>query len=262
MRQLEQEAPVEPASIILKNQVMRGLIERVEMDELASRQRRISYEPTLSLSAVSAAGWLLSRYPESPLLDTSVRPMSATDTGQITLAAMINDSIVRPDYSGQLPLFKGYHGKIVDPYSCSSAEKYFIGVLKPDTWVDTKEFASKIYFDGTQPIFFNKSRGEPTALTLSDIAIDNVRYPAGSIVKLHPKWSARRKQIKRRDALIDYRDIDEIASIRFLRLSVFALSKSERLEKLPSSVKDLVVLSELQQTTPTSIIEQIESLRS
>lgn len=83
-----------------------------------------------------------------------------------------------------------------------------------------------------EPLLLQKTQGEKTALALSKVAIENVEYPAGSLLALHVTRDLQPAENKYRTeiALSEMQVVpsQEVVGLSFLRPSLFAFEPVDR----------------------------------
>ncbi len=207
-------------------------------------------------AAFAGAAWLLRNKPGLQLINRSLVPddIASTDSASYQLITLLNSTRIIANGDSWDTSFTS--SKVGSGDSCMAAEEAF-----SQTFAGMKGLAKRLLaghsagdskgfelFVGERqrPIFLRKSIGEPTVLTLHDITINGVRYPAGTIARLNTEKDDRQKLRRLRDGHGTYRPIvsesafrlfsvAEIKRLGALRLSAFATPPAERagLLKIP-----------------------------
>lgn len=183
--------------------------------------------PTPTLYAIWHGGAFLRHNPGQPLLSY---PVSLTDEQRTsvcnqTLADMINTSLVGSSDVASLPSFHCTSPGATN--TCESAESAFI-----ETFTELErgdEFCASVVIEGGVPVLLRKIMGVKTCLTLCEINIDGVQYPAGSITSVDINTGA--VDFAKQDGRVrpySAFDISGVESLGFQRLSHFALPSQER----------------------------------
>jgi len=193
-----------------------------------------SAQPQPVLQTVRELGYVMQDFSGQPLASDVIRlnPAIENDTPSKVLTRALNSS-VDPSRSDGIPAFES--GGNVSVECCNEAEGRFydtlraIGKMSKSKNIDTP--GAQIVMDGGEPIIVRKGLGEKSGLTLTDLSIDKVVFPAGSIVALGLTKSSRKGHggfpIYGKVNLIEK---EWVGRIRFERLSLFALNESEKRE--------------------------------
>lgn len=179
--------------------------------------------------AINTAGMHLRYNPNQPLTEAPVYLIGDQKNNFMAqvLQSMINASITRPSEDTN-PAFV-----CIDPTgldACFSAEPYFLRSINHLADMDNNEgpIADIITDDGS-PVLLRKLIGNETALTLRDVTINGIPYPAGSITHSYtPKSVEDRAERKRGERPYKEYDISEVNSLGFIRLSRFAIPLGQR----------------------------------
>ncbi len=193
-----------------------------DMETGGDRNYFSAYTPNLTLLAIARAGAYLRNNPNKPLAEAPVFLESdkQDDFSSQVIASMINASIERPEQNPD-----GLAFNCVDPFGvniCKSAEPRFIDAVDATKDLD-------VVTDNDKPVLAIKYLGEVSCLTLRDVTIDGIPYPAGSITRPVIKETAVNREInsERKTGPGQY-TIDEVKSLGFMRLSMFALPLADR----------------------------------
>ena len=184
---------------------------------------RAALLPTPILGAISGAGDILMGKPGESLADRQMRiPLSFhRDITAVALARVINASVESPIVQPKSAVrFESTNNSTC---SCAKAEHLFLETfraLSDITSLGEVALGCQLIVKNDQPIFVRKREGEKTSLTLREIIIDGIPYPAGSIVDT---------KFRDGDLLIPSSGAEAIPAelieaVSFLRLSAFALN--------------------------------------
>jgi hypothetical protein len=176
------------------------------------------HTPQALFAAIAEAGRTLRKDPDAQLAKKPLEGDWGDDIRAATLQRMINDSITHPDM-GDLPSFKSDG---IGPLStCARADNDFTRILSD--FPNIPDIPTRIVLDEEgEPIIVQKFHNNiPSALSLSDIVIDNVRYPAGSLLSMEVQED--NPDISDRDRpQLTVASMDEVEKLGFLRLSMLA----------------------------------------
>lgn len=186
-------------------------------------------EREYDLAPSTRVGMCARRFPDQPQASDYLTLYPGDTTGQRLFKEIINATI---DYAYGARYNHDYSFESAcmnDKDVCSFAEQGFARTLEflqnPDQ--DTSFEGARIFADNDgKPVVLQKNCGVKTGILLQDVAIDDLPYPAGSIVGLHVPRRQEVPDIKERTVTVA--DISHIAAMGFMRLSVFALEQRER----------------------------------
>ncbi len=125
------------------------------------------------------------------------------------------------------------------PDACSLAEEFLIDTFNSMEDVVAARNSDRstsgpdwtiIADEDLEPIAIRKHRGTPSALSLAPITINGRKYPAGSLLGVQLRKERRENPNRCHTGTGSVTSNQNIASIRFLRLSAFAHSHEERIE--------------------------------
>lgn len=123
------------------------------------------------------------------------------------------------------------------PYTCFMAEDYFTGTLdsmQNTVGLDRSDNPNNnegwiiVVDDTSEPIAIKKRAGQPSALSLTEVAIDGHSFPAGSLLEINLREDTSPKDHLSKVVSKNVTPYYNITSARFLRLSAFAHSPEER----------------------------------
>ena len=201
-----------------------------------------TYEPTPIYAAIAQAGDLLRKQPGTKLANGFVPEGEATDgTARRVLAAIINASLdpgsfVSPD--------RTFIGKEVRKVAvCDLAERYFADTIAhmehvldpahheapPDDY-DEMGYQVIVGADG-QAIAIRKSGAHNSTLSLVDLTINGIPYPAGSLLRMEVTSDPVEDNITTLDVPdgeFTIIDSSQVTNVAFMRLSAWALVPAER----------------------------------
>lgn len=188
-----------------------------------------AHAPTPTLEAIYRTGAFIRTNPGEPIRQSEV-PVHSIDPrnfARTVLAELINATLEPPVVQPDLHAFSGAGTKVKD--ACNHAEGLFYDSLKhmekPYPGVPQPD----VFFDGDVPVLLRKRIGEKTCLALQAITIDDVTYPAGSIVYPYvPEEIKHAVRKEHRDMRYAPFDISHIETLGFLRLSLFAIPPKQR----------------------------------
>lgn len=201
--------------------------------------------------AIAAAGELLGRKPRTKLAKRRIdesEALNRADEGDFARGVLVKIVNATLDRAQDMPAdqrFKSSRQKRIVGV-CPDAELYFANAIvqmkQPDIPLDSKQTKPVGYQIVTDqnggPLAVRKSEGEPSTLTLADVSINNIPYPAGSIVQMwlkqdHARYTRQQLNATERSAMVPYGehssvDRSAVSGIRFNRISAFALQASQR----------------------------------
>lgn len=200
------------------------------------------------VDGIDLAGAQLRKYPDDPLIEPSL-PIDTTrlpkDYLSQALGRMINASVLVPAFKRPTTDTPSFVSEGTRWDTCAEAEPGFLwssmairnfNIFGPGK--ATKQDMPgnvKIFTDGTgTPLFMQKAYGNPSSLLLSEVAIDGVPYPAGSIVAL--SFSSNPKASVALGSLW-FMPSNKISGVDFLRLSSLTVPSNQRPEYDPSRYK-------------------------
>jgi hypothetical protein len=188
------------------------------------------------------------------------------DTAAVALRRIINGTIQPAYVDAQELNFNCKEPKTIS--ACSYAETAFsetIHEIEFDLMSEHREVGQEdrgcdVFVHNGEPIFLRKSQGEPSSLSLADITVNGVPYPRGSIFRVETKDEIRRDSGPQ-SSINGVREIsiDDISSIGFRRLSIWALSpveRSDRVQYIYGGRRDIVTrrtIEELQASIQTAL---------
>jgi hypothetical protein len=184
------------------------------------------YCPTTIAGAVASAGSLLREPTIKPIAERPIkidRRVLRNGSAALALAKMVNGSL-KPDYDYGEVAFDCTTDRRID--ACQSAEYRFARTV-----LEIEEGSNPnchIVGNG-KPVLLRKASpyGTPSTLTLTDITINGVPYPRGSIVRLDLLSDV--PYIKGAQKGIESIGLDDVKNVGFVRLSAFAMFGIERI---------------------------------
>lgn len=226
--------------------------------------------PTGILSAVKNAGEALREDPDRVLTDSLINPDwgFSTNVSTRTLIEILNSSLEKSPIPSHEVQFTCSPAEKLD--TCSFADLSFLRTIVTVEYVSPDQPAAHgcqiIANQAGSPIFVRKYLGNPSAISLKDVYINGIPYPAGSIFSLEapddedslPEPSSHKVQE------IPLRNIGRIS---FLRLSAFALPPAERraakfhIDKQAQEVETDYLLSAELTDLYGSALDALEQLR-
>jgi hypothetical protein len=198
------------------------------------RGKSLSYQhtPTPLLRATAYAGRLLREEPQTQLGTSLIDEAPFRDNPTATiLTRIINTSVARVDPDDELPNFEN-DGTTPSISGCGYAEEAFANTLvslRRRLPLPTK--GAQVFTEDGQPVLLRKRDNIPSALTLTDIIIDGVWYPRGSVTRVETArdYNRRGKYGPRIPRMgIEELPTEDIERIAFVRLSALALPRVER----------------------------------
>jgi hypothetical protein len=203
-----------------------------------------SYAPTDTLSMLLEAGNELRLSPEHPLIDKpfTAPEYYASDAGAVALASILNQSLeaISP---AKHEITCSYARKIA---SCAMAEVKFLQTLidlrpnikKPEP-SEVFYYGAQLFLHDDEVVLMRKWRGEKSALTFKDIAINGITYPAGSLLRteipadyIHPSTGEQltKSLLYHTPAGTEILPFEIIMNATFVRLSALAYEPKQRRE--------------------------------
>jgi len=222
------------------------------------------FTPGQKHSAVYLAGERLRHFPNEPVLNEPISPQrrQPDDVIDQTLVSMVNASIERPIIDPSVPAFE-----CLDPLAedvCNVSETHFLRAI--GSLHGQCEKKADIITDGNdRPIILRKRMGARTCLTLCDVTINGIPYPAGSITSLEfnddvngeVEDSVEKRQLR-------VLGLESVASLGFQRLSRFVLPRKYQKawesygnDFLDTSHHEHMIMRGL---TPTNIAQELKDL--
>lgn len=205
---------------------------------------RWTYEPTSMFAAVDAAAMLAhsdicERLATKPVTLDEAHTKSTLSQ---TLAHIVNFGFARIE--AQIEDY-GFAGGLVPIETCDEAEPRFQETLEGlktqlrDRPPRMRPSGAQIITERGKPIILRKGGGVESGLTLEQVTIRGIKYPAGSIVNMRLNRDRNTTDIHApvvADEHVEVIDADEVDAVRFVRLSMAALSSEElaELRKLQS----------------------------
>lgn len=195
----------------------------------------LTFAPTPTLSTIIRAGANLRHRPDEALVPI---PVYLTDEqksnfGNQVLESMINGSISRPPVADSIPSFTCLYPEALD--TCAMAEPAFVSVLEDiGEELDTNRYIQQlpladVVTQNGKPILLSKYVGIRTCLALSDISIDGLTYPAGSIARpIFNSKAVKKAESERGKRAYNTYDVSDVTSLGFMRLSMFAFPLDQR----------------------------------
>jgi hypothetical protein len=208
-------------------------------------------EPNGLYAAMIEAGHILRKAPDTELVDTAITPPSNKlsylnrSVAARGLIAILNASLERQPGKSWDTTFQCYGTRAID--ACQDAERYFGRVIAQMQTPDKPIMGQRrligyqlITDNDNQPIAVRKGMGEPSTLSFTEITINGIPYPAGSIFRADivddleriQKWYKYRTRV-----YIDTQrrvGVEEVSHIAFRRLSAFAINPLKRRREFPT----------------------------
>lgn len=189
------------------------------------------HTPEALFAAIAEAGRTLRKDPDAQLAKKKLEGDFSDDVRAATLQQMINDSITRPDVDG-IPNFKSDG---IGPLSvCARADADFTRILSD--FPDIPDIPTRIITDDEgQPLLVQKFHNQiPSVLSLGEVVVDHVRYPAGSLFSMEIRDDDANVRDRDRPQL-SVANMDDVEKLGFLRLSMLAVdpSRSQQLIEDP-----------------------------
>jgi hypothetical protein len=176
--------------------------------------------------AYSAACLILNESPAARLIDSPVEIPNQTSWLGQELLKLLNGTVEGGSEAPYQFDATAYSRDTV----CINTEEFFLKSLgHQDGGITKVERDQVIYTDDSgKPVLFAKGEGKVrSSISFTDIGIEGITFPAGTIFKVRKKLSFKHSVIK--PGLLAT-DIDSITSLQPLRLSLFAIPHDERLE--------------------------------
>jgi len=222
------------------------------------------FTPGQMHSTVYLVGERLRHFPDEPILEGPIRTQrrqSGNVIGQ-TLVSMVNASIEKPIADPSVPAFE-----CLDPLAeevCNVSETHFLRAISSLHGQGEKK--ADIITDGNNwPILLRKRMGARTCLTLCEVTINGIPYPAGSITSIEFVDSVDGEVedgVEKRKLRV--LGSESVASLGFQRLSRFVLPRkyqnaweSYGNDFLDTSHHEHMIMRGL---TPTSIAQDLKDL--
>lgn len=188
------------------------------------------YNPTPEFSRVVKAGHMLRQSTECLPLASGPLPEAV---GETTMARIFR-SLVNQSVDPRLDRTQGYAPRLrqVSESSCLLAEIDF-GQMFLDAQADTLAYnGGRVIMQDDEPILVQKSTGQRTLLSFTDVEVAGITYPAGSLmgVYLRPDYepSAQRYMPPAVCGRFDSESATDIVGLDFLRPTLLALEPAER----------------------------------
>lgn len=182
-------------------------------------------------NVASAAMRSLREEPTNPVIESLVTIPEPEDwLGRFTVR-LLNDSLQRSHYAKIPHHLEDLSAEALDTDSGPDTEKEFVeAVSSLDTDSEAshaEETAGLLLIDkGGRPIAFKKHRGGPITVTFKPMQINNVRYPAGTLLNLNESEDMAVENLG--DLDVARFDRDAIESVAPLRFSAFAFKPENR----------------------------------
>lgn len=144
---------------------------------------RHTHEPHQTLAAVAEAGRLLRKDPERKLADGLIRPTDtiSNDIGALALTRMINASI-DPVIDAEVVFPSGSSCDVRAIEVCRTAEKDFAFMIEDLKKQEDVDEGGEIIVDNSgSPIMLRKASNVPSSLSLTELVVNGIPYPAGSL---------------------------------------------------------------------------------
>lgn len=201
-----------------------------------------SYAPTETLAMLFEANTELRRNPDKPLID---KPFEApddyqTDPGALALASLLNQSLERTPPSPR-SITCNFCRKIA---SCAMAEVRFLNTLtelrpsrKNEVPDPVPSYGAQLFTQDGEVVLLRKYEHERSSLTFTDVTINGITYPAGSILRveipsdyINAKTGEQltKPQLYPTPAETEMFPFGTIMNAAFARLSVLAYSPRQR----------------------------------
>lgn len=195
------------------------------------------YTPNRNFKRAVVAGYLLRR--ES--LDDTSPPLELADDylpiGRFTSPSaalfrrIVNSSLDRKNAEQGF----SHRKSSVYEHTCEEAEFAFgrsIGILRRQLSSGLHPHGNRIIGSATDPLLLQKTEGAKTALSLRQLVIGGVEYPAGSIMGVHVRRDRQPSDGKYHPQVaygtVDTLPATEIENLVFIRPSMFAFSPKDR----------------------------------
>lgn len=198
------------------------------------------YEPTNVFAAIGAAARL--RRKQRALGAQQILTQTKVDFGPQTIFEMLLQDILNQSLDPALQ--SDFNTRACKEYdtSCITSEHLFgkaIAALEVHTTRSAtynNEYGVRIIAKDTEPLFVHKMEGSKTALSLKQLTVDGILYPAGSIMGIHvrddlqPKTGRYTPQVE--PNALQVIDAQEVVGADFLRPSLFMAPPTERKQYL------------------------------
>lgn len=194
------------------------------------------YTRTSLLAAVAEAGRLLRKNPEVELANNSLelKRLITDDIAALTLAKILNDSQRRVPSDGMRTAIHCTRAPWVA--SCDAAESGFVNVFLTLCNERRLGAGSQIFINDNGEAVFIRKGGITSALSLQEITINGVRYPAGSLLSLESLPDYRfengnycsQPRARVPNMGVEAVPVELVASAAFMRLSAFAYPPQQR----------------------------------
>lgn len=175
--------------------------------------------PSPMLKAVATAGGMLREDPTATLAEQPIKPEAKFERSSIAraLIGIINASI-KPEVG---PVDLPYTWEGVDV--CRQADFKFLDLINQ---LSEGAGAGQIIGSGQPALLRKTQNGEKSALSVRDLVVNGIPYPAGSIFKV--KMSDEDELSTHMPDVLQSVDLSRVGGLGFMRLSVFAVDENER----------------------------------
>ncbi len=185
------------------------------------------HTPTVPLRLLAEAAFELAFNPNERLsVDPKLEPYITDSPGSHMLKDIICQSIQGPR-AVPLPKFKTTIGQLD---TCAAVEELFFTALKNGMNPTSSQSLRVVTSESGRPLLVQKNANSdshsivrvPSALTLEDLTIGNITWPAGQIVQV---YTPHRVKSGERLTVITH---DQVTALGVIRPSAFALEPAER----------------------------------
>jgi hypothetical protein len=191
-------------------------------------------------AAIGAVASMRRRYPDEPLIE---KPLDVSAFGDnvpaLAIANMLNASLlaqgehdITPDGSTLASFALGREAI----GACGDAEYYFAGQLIDVPWI--KQLASVVFEKDGLPVFYRKTYGAESVVTLTDVDVGGAVYGKGYIMRVLAECDNQMRSNDSNTWAIDRRSLvyptSEIIEVTPMRPSAFGLSPEQRATYFPS----------------------------
>jgi hypothetical protein len=176
--------------------------------------------------AYSAACLILNEGPDVGLIDSPVEIPKQSSWLGVELLKLLNGTVTR-DSKAPHKFEARAHAKDT---VCINTEEFFMKSLGHDDGEITRQKRDQTIYtnDSDVPVLFAKGDGDvKSSISFTDIDVEGITFPAGTVFRVRKKRKFKHSVVK--PGLLRA-DLDSIASLQPLRLSLFAIPHDERLE--------------------------------
>lgn len=198
--------------------------------------RPSTYEPTNVFAAIGAAARLRRKQRamgEQQILTQTRVDFSPQTIFESLLQDMLNQSL---DPASQ----SDFNTRACKEYdtSCITSEHLFgkaiaaLEVHMPESATYNNEYGVRVIAKDNKPLFIHKMEGSKTALSLQQLTVDGILYPAGSIIGIHVRGDLQTKTGRYTPQVepnaLQVIDAQEVVGADFLRPSLFMMPPAAR----------------------------------